>query len=150
MRAYTFEEYIDRSPEIVWNTLVNLDVAPEWRPLIQSMATEDGQPVHADSKIRVVIEYLGQRQSRVSTTVAFEPRRRWTLHSADKPQMEGVFDFVLSPEAGGTRIVATCDLTSHGFLAWLFLPLIARGERQRRAEMLGNLKRYVEQTFTKQ
>jgi hypothetical protein len=63
--------------------------------------------------------------------------------------MEGVFDFVLSPDGNGTKIIATCDLTSHGLLPWLFLPLIARGERQRRAEMLGNLKRYVEQHFPK-
>ena len=149
MRAYTFEEYIDRPPRIVWDTLVNLEVAPKWRPLIQSMSTEDGQPVHAGSKIRITIEYLGQRRSRVSTTVAFEPGRRWALHSSDKPQMEGVFDFVLRPDGNGTRIVATCDLTSRGFLPWLFLPLIARGERQRRLELLANLKRYVEATFRK-
>jgi uncharacterized protein YndB with AHSA1/START domain len=149
MRAYTFEEYIDRPPRIVWNTLVNLDVAAKWRPLIHSMSTEDGQPVHAHSKIRIVIEFLGQRQSRLSTTVAFEPERRWALHSSDRPEMEGVFDFVLTPDGTGTRIVSTCDLTSHGFKALLFLPLIARGERERRREMLGNLKRYVEHTFPK-
>jgi hypothetical protein len=149
MRAYTFEEYIDRSPRIVWNTLVNLDVASRWRPLIHSMSTDDGEPVHARSKIRVVIEFAGQRQTRVSTTIAFEPERRWALHSSDRPEMEGVFDFVLSADGHGTRIVATCDLTSHGFVPWLFLPLIARGERERRREMLGNLKRYIEQTFPK-
>jgi hypothetical protein len=149
MRAYTFEEYIDRPPRIVWSTFVNLDVAPKWRPLVQSMSTDDGQPIHAGSKVRLVIEFLGQRQSRVATTVAFEPERRWALRSSDKPQMEGVFDFVLSPDGNGTRIVATCDLTSHGFLPWLFMTLIARGERERRREMLGNLKRYVEATFPK-
>ena len=58
--------------------------------------------------------------------------------------MEGVFDFVLQPEGSGTRITMTCDLTAHGFMAWLFIPLIARAERRRRIEMLGNLKRYVE------
>jgi uncharacterized protein YndB with AHSA1/START domain len=149
MRAYTFVEYIDRPPRIVWNTLVDLDVAPKWRPLIHSMSTEDGQPVHGRSKVRAVIEFVGQRQTRVSTTVAFEPERRWALRSSDRPEMEGVFDFVLSPDGNGTRVVATCDLRSHGFMPWLFLPLIARGERERRREMLGNLKQYVEQTFPK-
>lgn len=144
MRAYRFEEYIDRPPRVVWDTLVNLEVAPNWRPLIHSMSTDDGQPVQAGSKIRVVIDFLGQRQTRLSTTVAFEPERRWALHSSDRPEMEGVFDFVLRPEGSGTRIVATCDLTSHGFVPWLFLPMIARGERERRREMLSNLKRYVE------
>lgn len=149
MRAYTFEEYIDRTPRIVWDTLVNLEVAPKWRPLVRSMSTEDGQPVHAGSKIRLVVDFAGQRRNRLSTTIAFEPERRWTLLSSERPEMEGVFDFVLRPDGTGTRVVATCDLTSHGFVPWLFLPMIARGERERRREMLGNLKRYVEQTFPK-
>ena len=146
MRAYTFEEYIDRPPRIVWDTLVDLEAAPKWRPLIHSMATEDGKPVHDGSKIRLVLDFVGQQLTRVSTTIAFEPERRWALRSADRPEMEGVFDFRLTPDGSGTRIVATCDLTSHGFVPWLFLPMIARGERERRREMLGNLKRYVEQT----
>jgi carbon monoxide dehydrogenase subunit G len=149
VRAYTFEEYIDRSPRVVWDTLVNLDVASKWRPLVQSMSTEDGQPVHAGSKVRLVIDFLGRRQTRVSTTVAFDPEKRWALHSSERPEMEGVYEFGLRPDGTGTRIVATCDLTSHGFMPWLFLRLIARGERERRRDMLGNLKRYVEQTFPK-
>jgi len=146
MRAYTFREYIDRPPQQVWDVLVNLEVAPRWRPLVKSMETEDGLPVHAGSRVRLTIEFMGKRQSRTSTTVAFEPPRRWTLRSSDKPQMEGFFEFLLEAQGAGTQVVSTCDLKAHAFLAWLFMPLIARGEKQRRAEMLGNLKRFVEGT----
>jgi carbon monoxide dehydrogenase subunit G len=148
MRAYTFKEHIDRPPRDVWNVLVDLSVASRWRPLIKSMETEDGQPVHAGSRVRVVIEYLGRRSTRVSTTTAFEPERRWTLHSGDVAAIEGYFDFQLEPDQTGTRVVASCDLIAHGFLPWLFLPLLARGERQRRIELLPNLKRYVESART--
>jgi carbon monoxide dehydrogenase subunit G len=146
MRAYTFKEYIDRPPREVWNVLVDLSVAPRWRPLVNSMETEDGQPVHAGSRVRLVVEYLGRRLTRVSTTTAFEPERRWTLHSGDLDSMDADFDFELQPEGTGTRVIATCDLRAHRFLPWLFLPLLARGERQRRVELLPNLKRYVEGT----
>jgi len=146
MRAYTFREYIDRTPRQVWDVLVDLEVAPRWRPLIKSMETEDGLPVHDGSRVRLTIEFMGQRQTRTSTTVAFEPTHRWTLHSSDKPQMEGWFDFVLEPCGSGTEVVTTCDLKAHGLVPWLFMPLVARGERQRRAELLGNLKRFVEGT----
>jgi len=146
MRAYTFREYIDRSPRQVWDVLVNLDVAARWRPLVKAMETEDGLPVHGGSRVRLTVEYLGKQMTRTSTTVAFEPPRRWALHSSQDPRMEGLFEFLVEPEGAGTRVVSTCDLKAHAFLAWLFMPLVARGERQRRAEMLGNLKRFVEST----
>ncbi len=148
MRAYTFREYIDRPPRDVWDVLVNLDAAARWRPLVKSMETEDGLPVHAGSRIRLTVEYLGKRMTRTSTTVAFEPPHRWTLRSSENPQMEGFFEFSLQPRGAGTEVVATCDLKAHGFVPWLFMPLIGRGERQRRAEMLGNLKRFVESTVS--
>jgi len=146
MRAYTFREYIDRPPRDVWDVLVNLEVAPRWRPLVKSMETEDGLPVHAGSRIRLTVEYLGKRMTRTSTTVAFEPPDLWTLRSSENPQMEGFFVFSLQPQGAGTEVVATCDLKAHAFLPWLFMPLIGRGERQRRVELLGNLKRFVEST----
>jgi carbon monoxide dehydrogenase subunit G len=147
MRAYTFREYIDRSPRQVWDILVNLDVAARWRPLVKSMETEDGLPVHDGSRVRFTIEYLGQQRTHTSITVAFEPPRRWTLRSSNSPKMEGYFEFLVEPRGAGTEVVSTLDLKAHGFVPWLFMPLIGRGEKQRRAEMLGNLKRYVESTI---
>jgi uncharacterized protein YndB with AHSA1/START domain len=144
MRAYHFEEHVDRSPHVVWTALLDLPAAPRWRPLVVTMETEDGQPVQLGSRIRLTIDFMGERSTRVSETVAFEPDRLWTLRSSSNPSMEGVFEFRLIPEGTGTRIVATCDLHAHAVLPWLFLPLIARGERRRREEMLGNLKRFVE------
>lgn len=144
MRAFTFREYIDQPPARVWEVLVDLRLAPRWRPLIKSMETEDGLPVHDGSRIRLTIDFMGRTATRVSETVAFEPARRWALRSGDSPAMDGVFDFLLEPSGAGTTVVATCDLHAHRFLPWLFLPMIARGERQRRIEMLSNLKRFVE------
>lgn len=144
MRAFTFRETIARTPQQVWDVLVNLDLASRWRPMIKAMATEDGQPLRVGSQVRLTVEFMGRTQVSVSTAVAFDPPRRWSLHSAQNPAMEGLFEFVLEPRGAGTLVTATCDLTSHGFLPWLFLPLIARGERRHRGDMLGNLKRLVE------
>jgi uncharacterized protein YndB with AHSA1/START domain len=144
MRAFTFKEYIDRPPARVWEVLVDLSVAPRWRPLVKSSETEDGLPVHDGSRIRLTIEFLGRVTTRVSETIAFEPQRRWTLRSGDAPALDGVFDFLLEPTGTGTTVVATCHLHAHAFLPWLFLPMIAHGERRRRIEMLPNLKRFVE------
>jgi uncharacterized protein YndB with AHSA1/START domain len=144
MRAYRFEEHIAATPDRVWSVLTDLSAARKWRPLIHSMETEDGRPLGPGSRVRITFDFLGRRDTRTSTTVDYEPERVWTLRSSDKPEMEGVFAFRLEPEGAGTKIVATCELEAHGFLPWLFLPLISYGERQRRKEMLGNLKRLIE------
>jgi carbon monoxide dehydrogenase subunit G len=144
MRAFTFKEYIARSPQHVWDVLTDLSIASRWRPLARSMETEDGQPLRAGGRVRLTIQYLGREEVRFSTSTVFEPPRRWVLHSSDNPTMEGWFEFRLEPEGSGTRVIATCDLKAHGILPWLFTPLVARGERNRRAEMLGNLKRLIE------
>lgn len=144
MRAFTFKEFIARPAAEVWAVLTDLSLAPRWRPLIKSMETEDGEPLRDGSRVRLVIQFVGKEQTRVSTTIAFDPPRRWTLRSGDNPAMQGVYDFRLEPQGGGTLVVATCDLHAHGLLPLLFMPLIGYGERQRRREMLGNLKRLVE------
>ena len=144
MRAFHFVEYIDRPPRDVWNALTDLSASPRWRPLVVSMETVDGKPLHERSDVRATVDAYGKRLTFVSHTIVFEPGRRWSLRSSNSPTTEGVFDFLLIPDGNGTRIEATCDLTAHSWLTWLFLPLIARGERMRRAEMLSNLKRFVE------
>jgi len=146
MRAYTFREHIDRPPQRVWDVLVDLPLAPRWRPLVTQMETSDGRPVHPGSRVRTTIEFFGRVRSAESETVVFEPPRRWTLHSSSKPTIEGFFSFELEPEGSGSRVTHTLDLKAHSVLTWLFLPLIARGERTRRTELLGNLKRLVEAT----
>ena len=144
MRAYTFKEFIARSPQHVWDVLTDLRIASRWRPLVRLMETEDGQPIHVGGRVRVVFQYLGREETRSSTTAVFDAPKRWVQHSADNPTMEGWFEIRLEPEGSGTRVITTLDLKAHGILPWLFLPIVARGERRARAEALGNLKRLIE------
>jgi uncharacterized protein YndB with AHSA1/START domain len=145
MRAFRFVEHVDRPPGDVWDVLVDLQQAFRWRPLVKAMETLDGRPVHAGSVVRITHEFFGRSGTTVSRTVEFEPGRRWVLRSAARPEgMEGWFEFIVEPEGNGTRVIATCELKAHRFLTRLHLPLIARSERKRRTEMLGNLKRLVE------
>lgn len=144
MRAFRFEEHIERSPSEVWAVMTDLSLSSRWRPFAVSMETVDGQPLHLGSDVRIVMDVLGRRAERVSRTVAFEPNRRWTLESGDIPRLRGLFDFQLEPEGAGTRVIATCELTAHAFLPWLFLPIVARQERTYRKEILANLRRLVE------
>jgi uncharacterized protein YndB with AHSA1/START domain len=144
MRAYTFTEIIDRPPQRVWDCMSDPALAPRWRALIKSMKTEDGQPVRAGSRLVITVEAYGRRASRVSEMVVFDPPHRQVIRSVDQPTLGGAFEFLLEPHPRGTKVTVTCDLIAKGILPWIFLPLIARSERRIRTEMLGNLKRLVE------
>jgi len=76
VRAFHFVEHIDRPPRDVWNALTDLTVASRWRPLVATMETVDGQPLHDGSDVRVIIDIYGKRLTRVSHTTAFDPPLR--------------------------------------------------------------------------
>jgi uncharacterized protein YndB with AHSA1/START domain len=146
MRAFTFTEVIDRPPQRVWDVAVDPALAPRWRALIKSMKTEDGGPVRQGSRLVIDVEAYGKASTRVSEIPLFEPPHRYVIRSADQPVLGGEFEFRFEPHGSGTKVTCTCELRAKGFLPWLFLPMIAHGERRIRVEMLGNLKRLVEST----
>ena len=143
MRAFTFTAHIARPPQVVWNALTDLSLSPKWRPLIASMETVDGQPLTLGSNIRVTVEAMGTRQTRITKVVGFEPGRRWTLLSQGDG-IDGLYDFTVNPSGSGTDVVFTGDFIVRRFLRYLVLPLIARSEKRIRAEQLPSFKRLVE------
>jgi hypothetical protein len=144
MRAFTFTAHIDRPPQVVWDTLVDLTLSSKWRPLIATMETTDGKPLALGSDVRIVVDVLGTRQTRVSKVVAFEPLRRWTLKSQGDG-IDGIYSFNLAPGGSGTDVEFTGDLIVRRFTRYFVLPLIARSEKRIRGEQLPAFKRLVEQ-----
>ena len=143
MRAFTFTTHIARPPQAVWNVLTDLALSSKWRPLIVSMETVDGKPLALGSDLRVTVEAMGTRQSRITKVVGFEPAKRWTLLSKGDG-IDGVYDFRLNPSGTGTNVVFTGDFIARRFLRYLVLPLIARSEKRTRETQLPSFKRLVE------
>ncbi len=144
MRAFTFREVIEQPPQRVWEYMSDPELAPKWRALIKAMRTEDGGPVREGSRLIITTEFHGRRAERVSEMVVFDPPHRQVIRSIDQPALGGAFEFLLEPDPRGTKVTFTCDLVARGILPRIFLPLMARSERQVRTEMLCNLKRLVE------
>ena len=143
MKAFRFEQDIARSPADVWDALTDLESAPAWRPLIRSMATEDGAPLRVGQRVAITIELMGERRTRLSETVALEPEHRWALASSTGG-LRGVFEYLLVPVAGGTRVSMQLELTARGVRAHLTRPLVALSERRLRRPLLGQFKSFVE------
>jgi carbon monoxide dehydrogenase subunit G len=143
MRAYTYSIHVERPPEVVWDFLTDLSQAPRWRTSFKSMEVVGGERLQAGSKIRIVVEAMGKVMERISTTSVFEPPRRWVMSSASDG-ISGDFEYTVAPAIGGSKVEATCDLRAHRFLAWLFLPVVARQERVRRKDQLAAFREACE------
>ena len=64
-----------------------------------------------------------------------ESAASFRLVSDQSTRLQYPFEFSLEAKGSGTQVVSTCDLKAHGVVPWLFMPLIARGEKQRRADI---------------
>jgi hypothetical protein len=143
MKALVLTTHVDRSPETVWTVMTDLSRSASWRPLVRSMTTSHGGPLAAGTAVDITAEIMGRTLRRRSMTTVFEPPRRWVLRS-ESNDVEGLWDYAIAPEAGGSRVSLTLELNSRRFLRRLILPLLARNERRIRVDQLERLKHLVE------
>ena len=143
MRAYTHSIHVDRSPERVWDFLIDLSQAPKWRTMFKSMSVVGGGPLRAGAQVLVVAETHGRMIERASSTLVFDPPHRWVMRS-ESGGVSGDFAYSLVPNGGGTRVTSSCDLKAHRLLAWIFLPIMARQQRRLRSNQLEAFKKSCE------
>ena len=143
MRAYTFSIHVDRPPQTVWAFLTDLSQTAKWRTMFRSMEVVGGGPLRAGAELRIVTEAYGKVTERTSSTLVFDPPRRWVMGS-ERDGVSGEFDYTVLPDGTGAKLVASCDLKAHRWLAWLFLPIIARQQKKLRTTQMDAFKRACE------
>jgi hypothetical protein len=144
MRSFTYTIHIDRAPERVWAYMMDFSKASRWRNLVRSIDVVSPGPVREGSQLKVTFDVLGRVRTVVSDVWAFEETRRFGVSNTES-NVTGRFEYLLEPDAGGTRVTFSCDIRPRRFM-WLLLPLLVRGNRLRYAEQLPNLKKEVEKT----
>lgn len=142
MRSFTYTIHIERSPEQVWDYMMDFDQAPRWRNLVRQIDVITKGPLRVGSEMVVTFDVMGKVKRAVSEVWAFEPARRFGLRNTEQ-DVTGVFEYTLVPESNGTRVTFTCDIRPRG-LMWLVLPFMLRANRARYTEQLPNLKKEVE------
>jgi uncharacterized protein YndB with AHSA1/START domain len=142
MRSFTYTIHIDRSPEQVWNYMMDFSQASRWRNLVRQVDVITNGPLRVGSELLVTFDVMGKVRRAVSEIWAFEPARRFGVKNTEQ-RVTGVFEYTLTPEGNGTRVTFTCDIQPHSYM-WLLLPLLLRGNRRRYTQQLPNLKKEVE------
>lgn len=118
---------IDAAPARVWQVLVDFSDYPDWSPrLTLAGRPEPGQRLH------VTAAAPGEKGMRFNPVVlAAEPGRvlRWRGRVLLPGLCDGVHEFVLTPSAGGTRLVHAEDFSG------LLVPFLGRGMERTEAHM---------------
>jgi uncharacterized protein YndB with AHSA1/START domain len=142
MRSFTYTIHIERSPEQVWDYMMDPANASRWQNLVRRVDAITPGPLRVGSQRLVTFDLMGKVMQAVSEVWAIEPARRIGVRNTAQ-NVTGVFEYTLTPEISGTRVTFTCDVHPHG-LMWLFLPWLLKSNRARYAQQLSNLKQEVE------
>ena len=142
MRSFTYTIYIERTPEQVWDYMMDFTNAPRWRNLVRQVDVITNGPLRVGSEMLVTFDIMGKVKRAVSEVWAFEPLRRFGVRNTEQ-NVTGVFEYTLAPELTGTRVTFTCDVHPHRWM-WLLMPWLLKGNRQRYQQQLPNLKQEVE------
>jgi carbon monoxide dehydrogenase subunit G len=122
--------YVDRSPEVVYALVRDLERAPGWQDSLESVDVEAGTEVR---------RFGGRRVEASFFVLEDDPPRRFAISSEGGPaQARAEFD--LEPDGDGTRVVFTIDLRLRG--AARLASGVVKPTAQR--EMRGDLERLKE------
>jgi uncharacterized membrane protein len=96
--------YVDRSAEVVYALVRDLERAPEWQDSLESVDVEAGTEVR---------RFGGRRVEASFFVLEDDPPRRFAISSEGGPA-EARAEFDLEPDGDGTRVVFTIDLRLRG------------------------------------
>jgi uncharacterized protein YndB with AHSA1/START domain len=139
MATLRLSQVIDRPPADVFAAIVDVGSFPCWNPTTRSARKLSSGETGEGTRFELTIRGFG---TTVQELRGFERDRRVTLVPHIRA-LSGGHTFVLSPEAGGTRVDHELEMTPRG--AWrLLAPVIPLIGRRNLGQTSSALKRWLE------
>jgi carbon monoxide dehydrogenase subunit G len=138
MAAIENSVQIDRSPEEVFDYLIDLRNELEWNPDVQSMVKI------TDDLIGVGTKFLAKwKQSKLIEVecIRFERPYRWTYSNGGP--LTVVFDVTLTPQGNATLLASRFDVRPRGLMQ-LFFPIILRQLKRAEKQNMTHIKNALE------
>ena len=129
---------IDRSPEEVFDYLVDLRNELEWNPDAQSMEKLTDGPIDVGTKF--LAKWKQSELIEVECTQYDRPRR-WTYSNGGP--LSVVFDVTLTPQGSGSLLAARFDARPHGLLK-LFFPVLLQMLKRAEKRNMRDIKNALE------
>ena len=134
---------INRPPEIVFNLLADIANYSRWLPPSKDYSeTVD----ISESPVKQGTTYLDKNPTNVlfGEVTEYQPYTRIVFHQAtEKPSLDVIIRYVLSPVANGTRLERISTITTAGMFR-LIQPFVVWRVRQENQRTLAALKNYLE------
>jgi len=131
---------IDRSPEAVFDYLVDLCNELKWNPDAQSMERLTDGPIGVGTK------FLAKwKQSKLIEVecIRFERPHRWAYSNGGP--LSVVFDVTITPQGTGSLLASRFEVRPHGLLK-LFFPVILRELKRAEKQNMVSIKHVLEKT----
>jgi hypothetical protein len=132
---------INRSPEVVFDYLVDLCNELHWNPDVQSMERLTDGPIGVGTKFLAKWKQSGLIEVEC---IRFERPRRWSYSNGGP--LSVIFDVTLTPKQSGCMLESRFDVRPHGFLKLLF-PILLRQLKHAEKENMQHIKNALEKVI---
>ena len=142
MKGFQFSEHIARAPREVFEVVSDPREATGFLDNITASTKLTDGPIGVGTTFRETRVVSGKESSADLRIVAYEPDQHVGVSAA----AEGVtvtYQYRLSPEGEGTRLLWTCELEAGG-LRRMMLPMVAAIMKKEDGDHLQRLKAYLE------
>jgi uncharacterized protein YndB with AHSA1/START domain len=129
---------IERTPEDVFDYLVDLRNELEWNPGVESMRLLTEGPVGIGTRYLAKWKQSGHIEVEC---IEFAPPLRWAYHNGGPVSITLTVN--LERHGAGTRMATTFDAQPHGWMRLVFPVFVQIMKRQEKANMI-NLKKTLE------
>ncbi|HYV99763.1 MAG TPA: SRPBCC family protein [Gemmatimonadaceae bacterium] len=144
MQLFKHTTFIARPRADVFAYFTDWSKGAEWRQYVKSMEQIDPGPIRPGTRVRFVIELLGEETTYTLTVLTYDPPSLWR-HNTGETNYGGYIEYRFDEEQGGTRVTFTCIIKPKTVLGWLAMPQmwLARGKSYR--DQLPQLKHALEE-----
>lgn len=142
MAGFEMQEWIDVTPETVFQTLHKPELAPAIvESVIRNEQITEGA-VGVGTRFRETRIVNGQEGSSELEVIVFEPNTRYAV-SNETEGITSAYHYHLTPEKGGTRIKLVAEVSAGG-LKKMVVPVVVGVLKKEDANHLAHLKAHLE------
>jgi carbon monoxide dehydrogenase subunit G len=142
MAGFELDEWISRPPQDVFDFITTPDNAPEVVPSVKAMVKMTEGPTRVGTRYRETRVMRGKEQHAELEVVAYDRATRYAVKNVTEG-IETVYQYVIGPEADGTRVRLVCQVKAGGAKK-VMLPLVVAVLKKEDGDHLQRVKKVLE------
>jgi uncharacterized protein YndB with AHSA1/START domain len=146
MSGFTLNEWINESPQTVFEALMNSELAPQIMHNIKSMTKLTNGDVRVGTQFREIRLVNGKEQTTDLEVIAYDAPQRYGV-KASQSGIDVSYFYDLTPQNSGTQVDLECVVSTTG-LKKLMLPIVAGVMKKEDGDHLKQIKQFFERTTT--